>query len=275
MPPTITTVVSCILAQFGAYTMAKSRGNAWMSSTSPDASATFGDAIGELFHSFYTTWTSASNYYDANQWCMMWILRGSMTLYLVLLGLARAKPSMRRLVLLGLFAWSWKSYEGETIQWRYIGFHADTTRIRRHSYIQWHSLCRDVILFKHTRFCCFSKPHQTHSCGSAIPHWLLLDVNAKHELGVGALVHFHLGGLQIPLSGGIQSLPSYILHWSVSHTSVNFDLNRSSGRSHSPHLFMAWPAELANLPHSRSRRTNNFLLAPLRLHSTRAQRSAK
>jgi len=115
IPPTITTIASCILAQFGAYTLAKSKGNAWMSSTSPDASATFGDAVKELLHSFYTTWTSASNYYDANQWCMMWILKGSMTLYLVLLGLARAKPCMRRLILLGLFVWSWKTHEGEQV----------------------------------------------------------------------------------------------------------------------------------------------------------------
>ena len=52
IPPTITTIASCILAQFGAYTLAKSKGNAWMSSTSPDASATFGDAVKELLHSF-------------------------------------------------------------------------------------------------------------------------------------------------------------------------------------------------------------------------------
>jgi len=91
-----------------------------MSSTSPDASETFGGALGELLHSFYTTWTSASNYYDANQWCMQWFLRGSMTLYLVLLSLNNAKPSMRRLILLGLFAWSWKMHEGEALQWRCI-----------------------------------------------------------------------------------------------------------------------------------------------------------
>ncbi|KAF2665185.1 hypothetical protein BT63DRAFT_483060 [Microthyrium microscopicum] len=111
LPPTITTFGSWVLAQMGAYGMAHARGNDWMRSTSPSASATWGLAVRELGWSVYTNWTTGTNYYDGNQWCMLSFLRGSMTLYLVVMATARATPGMRRLILGALWLWSWRAHD--------------------------------------------------------------------------------------------------------------------------------------------------------------------
>jgi hypothetical protein len=43
---------------------------------------------------------------------MVWFLKGSMSLFLVLLATTTAKPSMRMLIVFALFAWSWRAHDG-------------------------------------------------------------------------------------------------------------------------------------------------------------------
>ena len=83
-----------------------------MQNTSPSASETWWKSIEELFWAFYTNLTNGTNYYDENQWCMLSFLKGSMTLYLVLMATVRATPVMRRIIIGGLFLWSWKAHDG-------------------------------------------------------------------------------------------------------------------------------------------------------------------
>jgi hypothetical protein len=115
IPCTIATLISWTICQFGGYKVGKAVDNHWMASTSPEASATFGQAIKDLTWTIYTTWTAADNYYDKNQWTMVWFLKGSMALFLALIATSRAKPSMRMLIIFGLFAWSWRAHDGSYI----------------------------------------------------------------------------------------------------------------------------------------------------------------
>lgn len=113
LPPGIATVISWVLAQLGAYEIANEKGNAWMKNTSPEGSISWSVAVSELGRSIYTTWTEGSNYYDGNQWCMISFLKGSMTLYLVLMATVKATPAMRRAILGIMFLWSWKAHDGK------------------------------------------------------------------------------------------------------------------------------------------------------------------
>jgi hypothetical protein len=112
-PVTIATVISWIMAQFGAYTLGTMADNDWLRRTSPHPSATPGDAFWDLLHSIYLTWAEADNYYDKNLWCMVWFLASSMTLYLVLIATSHTRPLLRRMVILGLFFWSWRRRDGK------------------------------------------------------------------------------------------------------------------------------------------------------------------
>jgi len=69
--------------------------------------------VSELLKGIYTTWTEGTNYYDGNQWCMLSFLKGSMTLYLILMATVKATPTMRRVILGIMFLWSWKAHDGE------------------------------------------------------------------------------------------------------------------------------------------------------------------
>lgn len=111
-PVTIATIASWVMAQIGAFNIGAMSANGWMNRTSPHPSSSISQAFMDLLHAIYTTWTEASNYYDANLWCMLWFLTGSMCLYLVLIATSQSKPLTRRLILLGLFLWSWRRRDG-------------------------------------------------------------------------------------------------------------------------------------------------------------------
>jgi hypothetical protein len=113
IPVTIATVASWIMAQIGAYNLGAMSPSGWMNRTSPRPSNTVGAAVMGLLHAFYTTWSEASNYYDENLWCMVWFLTSSMCLYLVLIATSQSRPLTRRLILFGLFLWSWRRRDGK------------------------------------------------------------------------------------------------------------------------------------------------------------------
>ena len=117
LPITIATIGSWLMAQIGAFSIGAMSSNGWMNRTSPRPSPSVSQALMDLLHAVYTTWASASNYYDENLWCMVWFMASSMCLYLVLITLSQSKPIPRRLILLGLFLWSWRKRDGMTFNY--------------------------------------------------------------------------------------------------------------------------------------------------------------
>lgn len=111
-PITISTVISWILTPIGVYQIANISTNNWLSDTSPRPSTSFSALFYDLFYSIYQTWTEASNYYDRNLWCMMYILQGSLTLYFFLLATSGMKPMIRMLLAAILLIWSWRKTDG-------------------------------------------------------------------------------------------------------------------------------------------------------------------
>ena len=114
VPITISTVLGWILTQIGIYQIANISTNNWLRDTSPRPSTSLGALFYDLFYAVYQTWTEASNYYDRNLWCMMYILQGSITLYFFLLATLRMKPMIRMLLAVILLLWSWRKADGKS-----------------------------------------------------------------------------------------------------------------------------------------------------------------
>ncbi|KAF1982002.1 hypothetical protein K402DRAFT_398040 [Aulographum hederae CBS 113979] len=106
LPCTIMTVVSWAICQFDGYEMGRISSSEWIRNTSPMKSANFLAAVRALAKWIFKTWAHGENTYDKNQWTMIWFLKGSMMLFLILLALVRATPSWRVGVLAGLYIWA-------------------------------------------------------------------------------------------------------------------------------------------------------------------------
>lgn len=115
LPCTIITFLTWIMAQFGAFQVGKAVNSHWLSSTSPAGSPTTWQAVKDLAYAYWSTWVGANNYYDMNQWSMMWFLKGSMTLYLVLVAVSRVTPTARMIIIFMLFSIYWKLGDGKTL----------------------------------------------------------------------------------------------------------------------------------------------------------------
>jgi hypothetical protein len=116
LPCTVITILTWIMAQFGAFQVGKAVNSHWLSSTSPSASATVWQSIKDLSWAFWCTWVGAANYYDMNQWSMMWFLKGSMALYLILVAVSKVTPGARMSIVFMVFAINWKLHDG----WSYF-----------------------------------------------------------------------------------------------------------------------------------------------------------
>ncbi len=111
LPTTVATVWIWIMTQLGAFKMGKASGVAGVHDTSPLPSDSFGRAVQNLGYNLFTTWSSSENYYDHHQWAMMYILLGSMMVFLTLFATIRCSPLIRVTIFIGLYAFNWTKFE--------------------------------------------------------------------------------------------------------------------------------------------------------------------
>lgn len=112
LPVTLAGTLAWAMAQAGAFSVGGKSANFWLWDTSPQPSGGVVAAVLDLFFSYYTTWALSWNVYDKNLWCMEAFLWCSLTLFTVLLVTSRMKVAARRLVLLGMFVWAWRTRNG-------------------------------------------------------------------------------------------------------------------------------------------------------------------
>lgn len=115
LPSTAATIMSWIMAQMGAFRMGKASGILGIYNTSPLPSESFSKAFQDLGFNIFTTWSSGENLYDHHQWAMMYILLGSMMVFLTLLATIRCSPLGRVTVFVGLYAFNWAKAQRETL----------------------------------------------------------------------------------------------------------------------------------------------------------------
>ncbi|KAF2490070.1 hypothetical protein BU16DRAFT_424020, partial [Lophium mytilinum] len=107
LPCTIATFFSWIICEAGGYKIGNMVESAWMVDTSPLPSTSIQGAICRLLSSIYTTWATGRNVLDKNQWAMIFFLKGSLALYVLLLATVRATARYRMLIFFVMIMFSW------------------------------------------------------------------------------------------------------------------------------------------------------------------------
>lgn len=113
IPAVLSTTLSWLMCQFGAYKIAKMASSNWIRDTSPEPSESFAAAFYDLFYSLGRTWLDGANKYDKIQWTLTFLLQGSMMTYLTLFATMYVKPRWRMVILCGLYYFKWKGGDCE------------------------------------------------------------------------------------------------------------------------------------------------------------------
>jgi peptidoglycan/LPS O-acetylase OafA/YrhL len=103
LPATIATVIIWFVTQFGVFEVANRVEGWWLNYTSPNMTPYIGQAVIDLILNCITTWTKMWNVYDKNQWTLLPLLKGSMTVYMFLVATAYLKPRFRMMASFGFY----------------------------------------------------------------------------------------------------------------------------------------------------------------------------
>ena len=116
IPAIISTTLSWLACQFGAYKVAKMASSNWIRDSSPSPSGSFAAAIYDLFYNLGRTWLDGANNYDKIQWTLTYLLKGSLMTYLTLFATMYVKPRWRMVILAGLYYFKWKGGDGKHLR---------------------------------------------------------------------------------------------------------------------------------------------------------------
>lgn len=95
LPAVAITTLTWLLCQLGGFRLAEIIEWAWIRDTSPLQSTDTLTSFYDLFMALGKTWTDGLNLYDPVQWTLVFLLRGSMLVYLTLFGTAYVRPKYR------------------------------------------------------------------------------------------------------------------------------------------------------------------------------------
>lgn len=101
-PATIAMVISWVMAQCGAFTVANRSDCWWCRYAAPDLEDSFGKEVLRLFKNFLSTWTTGYMAYDDHQWALLPLLKGSMLVYILLFATMYVKFRYRMLIYIGM-----------------------------------------------------------------------------------------------------------------------------------------------------------------------------
>lgn len=81
--------------------------------TGPNLDKTWYEAVVSLFRETMYTWTEHHNNYDANQWTLQPLLKGSMMVYILILGTVYCRQEIRMAISLCFFVYFFFAGEGK------------------------------------------------------------------------------------------------------------------------------------------------------------------
>jgi peptidoglycan/LPS O-acetylase OafA/YrhL len=108
-PAAAVTILTWFACQLGAFQLSGDSDAYWLRTTSPEPSSNWISAIHDLGQELVATWFWFSNRYDQPQWALMFLLKGSLFVFTVLLVTVRTTPRFRFLAEFILYAWSWST----------------------------------------------------------------------------------------------------------------------------------------------------------------------
>ena len=108
-PAAAVTILTWFVCQLGAFKLSLDSDAYWLRTTSPEPSPSWLSAIHDLGQELVATWFWFSNRYDQPQWALMFLFKGSLFVFIVLLVTVRTTPRFRFVAELLLYAWSWST----------------------------------------------------------------------------------------------------------------------------------------------------------------------
>ncbi|KAJ5561749.1 hypothetical protein N7535_003790 [Penicillium sp. DV-2018c] len=111
-PAALVTILTWLLCQVGVFQFARRVDAYWLRTTSPEPSLSFVNAIADLVWQIARTWMHGENAYDQPQWALLFLLRGSLYVFMTLMALVNTTPLFRVCAQLFLYAYSWANLDG-------------------------------------------------------------------------------------------------------------------------------------------------------------------
>ena len=108
-PAAAVTILTWFACQLGAFQLSLDSDAFWLRTTSPEPSANWVSAMYDLGQELIATWFWFRNRYDQPQWALMFLLKGSLYVFIVLLVTVRTTPRFRFVAEFVLYAWSWST----------------------------------------------------------------------------------------------------------------------------------------------------------------------
>jgi len=112
LPASVVTVIAWLFCQFGLFELSRITGAFWIEANSPTRSESWRAAISDLVHALIDTYTKAENMYDQPQWALMWLLKGSMIIFLLLLVTVVTTTRFRLFTFMSLYCYFWLAGDG-------------------------------------------------------------------------------------------------------------------------------------------------------------------
>lgn len=112
LPAAAVTVLSWWFCQWGAFDLASRTDAFWLKDTSPKPSVSWLAAIGDLFRELVNTWTESRNAYDQPQWALLYLLKGSLYVFVTLLATVKTTSRFRLTAEILLYIWCWRANDG-------------------------------------------------------------------------------------------------------------------------------------------------------------------
>jgi peptidoglycan/LPS O-acetylase OafA/YrhL len=116
IPAAIITLGAAILAQLGAFTVARRTDSLWIFFGSPEQKSSIFDALNNIIYNILGTWTKEHNEYDLHQWTLFPLLKGSMLIYITLFGTIYMKSRYRMIASAGLYIYYYLCGDGRSHQ---------------------------------------------------------------------------------------------------------------------------------------------------------------
>lgn len=133
LPTTIATTIIWFICQLGAFKIGNAADSWWLNFTSPNMSPHPWEAVKQLIYHLITTWTNQWNIYDANQWTMLPLLKGSMMIYIMMVGTAYAKAKYRMMVEWAFFIYFYVSNDCKLFSCFFVPFRIEADSWMQHS----------------------------------------------------------------------------------------------------------------------------------------------
>ncbi len=107
LPAVAVTVIAWFACQIGFFELARRSDAYWLRINSPVPSRSWGTSVEDLARAVTTCWLWGENIYDQPQWALIYLVRGSMYIFILLLITLPTRPSFRLAVTGLAYAWSW------------------------------------------------------------------------------------------------------------------------------------------------------------------------